>query len=51
MPVAGAVAALTRTGSLADLVVFRLPDDRSRIEWLTTVAAGEVQFGSVVNAA
>ena len=40
-----------RRGSQADLVVFRLPEDRSRIEWLTTVASGEVQFGSVVSAA
>ena len=38
-----------RRGSRADLVVFRLPENQSRIDWLTTVAAGQVQFRAVTN--
>ena len=35
-----------RRGSLADLVMFRL-GEKSRIEWLTTIAGGEVRFGAI----
>jgi len=35
-----------RRGSRADLTVFNLPAPGQPIEWLTTVSAGEVRFGS-----
>ena len=37
-----------RRGSLADLMLFRLSDDRQRLEIEATIASGELKFGKLV---
>ena len=37
-----------RRGSLADLVIFHVPDAGQKLEVEATIASGEVKFGAIV---